>query len=39
MVAAANTVIMAAADGEPISIFPLMCPDKARSVSFSAPDI
>ena len=38
MVAAATIVIMAAADGERISIFPLVCPDKARSVSFSAPD-
>ena len=38
MVAAATIVIMAAADGEHISIFPV-CPDKARSVSFSAPDI
>ena len=32
MVAAATIVIMAAADGERISIFPLVCPDKARSV-------
>ena len=32
MVAAANIVIMAAADGERISIFPLVCPDKAHSV-------
>ena len=39
MVAAATIVIMAAADGERISIFPLMCPNKARCVSFSAPDI
>ena len=34
MVAAAT-----AADGEHISIFPLVCRNKARSVSFSAPDI
>ena len=39
MVAAATIVIMAAADGERISIFPLVCPDKACSVSFSAPDL
>ena len=39
MVSAATIVIMAAADGERISIFPLVCPDKAHSVSFSAPDI
>ena len=32
-------VIMAAADRERISIFPLVCPDKAHNVSFSAPDI
>ena len=39
MVAAATIVSMAAADGERISIFPLVCPNKARCVSFSAPDI
>ena len=39
MVAAATIVSMAAADGERISIFPLGCPNKARRVSFSAPDI
>ena len=39
MVAAATIVSMAAADGERISIFPLVCPNKARRVSFSAPDI
>ena len=39
MVAAATIVIMAAADGERISIFPLVCPDKDRGVLFSAPDI
>ena len=39
MVAAATIVIMVAADGERISIFPLVCPNKARGVSFSVPDI
>ena len=39
MVAAATIVSMAAADGERISIFPLVCPNKALCVSFSAPDI
>ena len=39
MVAATTIVIMATADDERISIFPLVCPDQARSVSFSAPDI
>ena len=39
MVAAATIVSMAVADGELISIFPLVCPNKARCVSFSAPDI
>ena len=39
MVAAATIVSMAAADSERISIFPLVCPNKARCVSFSAPDI
>ena len=39
MVTAATIVSMAAADGERISIFPLVCPNKARCVSFSAPDI
>ena len=39
MVAAATIVSMAAADGERISIFPLVYPNKARWVSFSAPDI
>ena len=39
MVAAATIVSMAAADGEHISIFPLVCPNKARCVSFSAPGI
>ena len=39
MVAAATIVSMAAADGEHISIFPLVCPNEARCVSFSAPDI
>ena len=39
MVAAATIVSMAAADGERISIFPLVCPNKARCVSFSASDI
>ena len=39
MVAAATIVSMAAADGERISIFPLVCPNKARCVLFSAPDI
>ena len=39
MVAAATIVIMAPVDGERISISPLVCPDKARCVSFSAPDI
>ena len=39
MVAAATIVSMAAADGERLSIFPLVCPNKARCVSFSAPDI
>ena len=39
MVAAATIVSMAAADGEHISIFPLMCPNEARCVSFSAPGI
>ena len=39
MVASATIFSMAAADGERISIFPLVCPNKARSVSFSAPDI
>ena len=38
MVAAATIVSMAAADGERISIFPLVCPNKAHCVSFSAPD-
>ena len=32
MVAAATIVIMAVADAERISIFPLMCPNQARSV-------
>ena len=39
MVAAATIVIMAAAEGECISIFLLVCSDIAHSVSFSAPDI
>ena len=39
MVAAATIVIMAAPDGQRISIFPLVCPDKTWSVSFPAPDI
>ena len=39
MVAAATIVSMAAADGERISIFPLVCPNKAHRVSFSATDI
>ena len=39
MVAAATIVSMAAADGERILIFLLVCPDKTRSVSCSAPDI
>ena len=39
MVAAVTIVSMAAADGKRISIFPLVCPNKARCVSFSAPDI
>ena len=39
MVAAATIVSMAVADGERISIFPLVFPNKARCVSFSAPDI
>ena len=39
MVAAATIVSMAAADGERISIFPLVGPNKAGRVSFSAPDI
>ena len=39
MVAAATIVSMAPANGERISIFPLVCPNKAHSVSFSAPDI
>ena len=39
MVAAATIVSMAAADGEHISIFPLVCANKACCVSFSAPDI
>ena len=39
MVAAATIVSMAAADGEHISMFPLVCPNKAPCVSFFAPDI
>ena len=39
MVAAATIVSMAAANGERISIFPLVCPNNARCVSFSAPDM
>ena len=39
MVAAATIVSMAAAYGERISIFLLVCPNKARCVSFSASDI
>ena len=39
MVAAATIVSMATADGERISIFPLVCPNKARCVSLSVPDI
>ena len=39
MIAAATIVIMAVVDDQRISIFPLVCPDKARSVSFFAPDI
>ena len=35
----APIVSMAAADGERISIFPLVCPNKARCVSFSVLDI
>ena len=38
MVAAATIVSKAAADGERISIFLLVCPNKARCVSFSAPN-
>ena len=37
--AAATIVSMAAAEGERISKFSLMCPNKARCVSFSASDI
>ena len=36
---AATILSMAAADGERISIFPLVCPNKAHCVSFSAPDM
>ena len=39
MVAAATIVSMAAANGERISIYPLVCPNNARCVSVSAPDI
>ena len=39
MVAAATIVSTAAADGERISIFPLVCLNKACFVSFSVPDI
>ena len=39
MVAAATIVSMAAADDERISIFPLVCPNKAHCVSFSALEI
>ena len=39
MVVAATIVSMAAADGEHTSIFPLVCPNKARCVLFSALDI
>ena len=39
MFAAATIVSMAAADGERNSILPLVRPNKARCVSFSAPDI
>ena len=35
----ATIVSMATADGERISIFPLVCLNKARCVSFSASDI
>ena len=39
MVAAATIVSMVATDGERITIFPLVWPNKARCVSFSTPDI
>ena len=39
MVAVATIVSMVAADGERISIFPLVCRNKAHCVSFVAPDI